>query len=124
MEITGYITTAIIVLGMFIEIVPVKISPLAWLGKRLNKSTNDRLDKLEKKVEDNDIDTIRNRILASEALLRKGEIFTEKQWENLYQDITKWSMYHETHKELNGFLKVVIENINVYYKSQTLNVKK
>lgn len=124
MEITGYITTAIIVLGMFVEIIPVKISPLAWLGKRLNKSTNDRLDKLEKKVEDNDIDTIRNRILASEALLRKGEIFTEKQWENLYQDITKWNNYHNTHQELNGFLKVVIENINVYYKSQTLNVKK
>ena len=124
MEITGYITTAIIVLGMFVEIIPVKISPLAMLGKRLNKSTNDRLDKLEKKVEDNDIDTLRNRILASEALLRKGEVFTEKQWENLYKDITKWNMYHETHKELNGFLQVVIENINVYYKSQTLNVKK
>lgn len=120
MEITGYITTAIIVLGMFIEIVPVKVSPLNWIGKHLNKSISDRLDILEEKVDMNDIDTIRNRIIANEALLRKGEVFTEKQWENLYKDVSKWNMYHDTHRELNGFLKVVIENIDEHYHNQTM----
>ena len=120
MGITGYVTVGLLVLGMLVEITPIKLSPLNYIGKHLNKSTNDRLDRLEKKVDWNDIDTIRNRIIANEALLRKGEIFTEKQWENVYKDINKWINYHDTYKDLNGFLKVVIENIDTHYKNQTL----
>ncbi len=120
MEITGYVTVGLLVLGMLVEITPIKLSPLNYIGKHLNKSTNDRLDRLEKKVDWNDIDTIRNRIIANEALLRKGEVFTEKQWENVYKDISKWISYHDTYKDLNGFLKVVIENIDTHYKNQTL----
>lgn len=120
MEITGYVTVGLLVLGMLVEITPIKLSPLNYIGKHLNKSTNDRLDRLEKKVDWNDIDTIRNRIIANEALLRKGEVFTEKQWENVYKDINKWINYHDTYKDLNGFLKVVIENIDTHYKNQTL----
>ena len=120
MEITGYVTVGLLVLGMLVEITPIKLSPLNYIGKHLNKSTNDRLDRLEKKVDWNDIDTIRNRIIANEALLRKGEVFTEQQWENVYKDINKWINYHDTYKDLNGFLKVVIENIDTHYKNQTL----
>ena len=120
MEITGYVTVGLLVLGMLVEITPIKLSPLNYIGKHLNKSTNDRLDRLEKKVDWNDIDTIRNRIIANEALLRKGEVFTEKQWENVYKDISKWINYHDTYKDLNGFLRVVIENIDTHYKNQTL----
>lgn len=120
MGITGYVTVGLLVLGMLVEITPIKLSPLNYIGKHLNKSTNDRLDRLEKKVDWNDIDTIRNRIIANEALLRKGEVFTEKQWENVYKDINKWINYHDTYKDLNGFLKVVIENIDTHYKNQTL----
>lgn len=128
METTGYITIGLLAFGMLVEIVPVKWSPLGYIGKKINKNLSDKIDsvsskvgELEDKVDMNDIDTIRNRIIANEALLRKGEIFTEKQWENVYKDITKWNMYHNTHKELNGFLKVVIENIDEYYHKQTLN---
>ena len=128
METTGYITIGLLVFGMLVEIVPVKWSPLGYIGKKINKNLSDKIDSvsskvstLEEKVDMNDIDTIRNRIIANEALLRKGEIFTEKQWENLYQDVSKWNMYHDTHRELNGFLKVVIENINEHYHNQTLN---
>ena len=120
MEITGYVTVGLLVLGMLVEITPIKLSPLNYIGKHLNKSTNDRLDRLEKKVDWNDIDTIRNRIIANEALLRKGEVFTEQQWENVYKDINKWINYHDTYKDINGFLKVVIENIDTHYKNQTL----
>lgn len=120
MEITGYVTVGLLVLGMLVEITPIKLSPLNYIGKHLNKSTNDRLDRLEKKVDWNDIDTIRNRIIANEALLRKGEVFTEKQWENLYCDISKWTAYHDSYKDLNGFLKVIIENVDEHYKNQTL----
>lgn len=117
----SYIALGLVAFGMLVEIVPVKWSPLSWFGSRINKTMNDRLDNLERKVDEIDIETIRNRILNSEARLRKGETFSEKQWENLYCDITKWNDYHKTYENLNGFLKVTIENIDEYYKKQTIN---
>lgn len=128
MEVTGYVTLGLLVLGMFVEIVPIKWSPLGYIGRKINKNLSDKIDNisnkvdnLEEKVDNNDIDTIRNRIIASEALLRKGETFTEKQWENVYKDISKWNMYHERYTNLNGFLKAVIENIDEYFHKQTMN---
>ena len=38
MEITGYVTVGLLVLGMLVEITPIKLSPLNYIGKHLNKS--------------------------------------------------------------------------------------
>lgn len=45
---------ALIFIGILslIEIVPLKISPIEFIGKKLNKSTNEKIDKLDKKLED------------------------------------------------------------------------
>ena len=84
-----------------------------------HKDLRNKIAEVRKKVDMNDIDTIRTRILDSEALLRKGEQFTKTQWESLYKDITKWNEYHKNYKDLNGFLKVAIENIDEMYKNAT-----
>lgn len=112
-----YITLVIFVIGLFVEIAPIKINPISKLGKLLNKEMMRKLEDLEKTVDNNDIDTVRSRILANEVLLRKGETFTRYQWASLYKDIDKWSEYHKKYPELNGIIKVAIENINEYYKN-------
>jgi hypothetical protein len=45
---------ALILVGIFslIEIVPIKLSPIEFIGKKLNKATNEKLDNLNKKIED------------------------------------------------------------------------
>lgn len=101
-----------------------KMEELAENQKELNntmeinhKDLRNKISEVRKKVDMNDIDTIRTRILDSESLLRKGEQFTKTQWESLYKDIQKWNNYHKDYKDLNGFLKVAIENIDEMYKN-------
>lgn len=101
-----------------------KMEELAENQKELNntveinhKDLRNKISEVRKKVDMNDIDTIRTRILDSESLLRKGEQFTKTQWESLYRDIEKWNNYHKDYKDLNGFLKVAIENIDEMYKN-------
>lgn len=43
----GSIVSIVVLLGMFIEITPVKFSPLNWLGKRLNRATLEKVEKIE-----------------------------------------------------------------------------
>lgn len=113
-----YITLIIAILGIFVEIAPIKINPISWIGRLLNKSVNDKLEKLEHKVDDNDIDTVRNRILANEALIRKGEHLKRYQYISLFKDIDKWNAYHLIRPELNGLLKIAIQNIEEAYKNE------
>ena len=37
--------------GITFEVLPVKFSPLRWIGNRLNKSTNERIDKIQEQVD-------------------------------------------------------------------------
>ena len=118
MEITGYITTAIIVLGMFIEIVPVKVSPLNWIGNRLHKDLNAKIDTLETHIDKIEIDTIRNRILSYDALIRRGEHLKLYQYKAVFKDIDLWISYHSKYVDLNGMIDVAIENIKEAYKNE------
>lgn len=114
----GYITLAITVLAMFVEITPIKINPISWLIKIINKPVLDRIDHLEETVDKNDIDTVRSRILANEGLLRQGHHFKKHQYISLYKDIDKWNKYHEKYPDLNGLLKSAIEYIDECYKNE------
>lgn len=125
MEIAGYVTIGLIVLGMIVEITPVKVSPLAYIGRKLNKSLNDKIDTMNAKVDNLEthvdkieIDTIRNRILSYDALIRKGEHMKRYQYESVFKDIDKWSKYHEVYKDLNGMIDIAIENIKEAYKNE------
>lgn len=125
MEIAGYITLGLVLLGMIVEITPVKISPLAYIGKKLNKTLNDKIDTMNTKVDNLEahvdmieIDTIRNRILSYDALIRKGEHMKRYQYESIFKDIDKWVLFHKLYPELNGMIDVAIENIREAYKNE------
>lgn len=114
----SYVTLGIIILMTVIEITPIKINPISWLGNKLNKDVIDKLHYLEEKVDMNDIDTIRNRILANETLIRKGEHLKMYQYKSIFKDIDKWRRYHIKYPELNGIIDVAIENITEAYKNE------
>lgn len=114
----GWAPVVIFGIMTVIEITPVKINPISWLGKKFNKETIDKLNKLEQTVDMNDIDVVRSRILTNELLLRKGEHFSQHQYDCLFKDIDKWNMYHQKYPELNGIIKVAIENIYEHYKTE------
>lgn len=126
-EIFKYLLEILAILGITIEIIPVKFSPIKWIGSKLNndiklelKDIKKELDNLKIQVDRNDIRTIRNRISNFENLVRldaKKQQLKKHQYTTAFKDIDKWNRYHEKYPDLNGELKLAIENIEKAYKN-------
>lgn len=91
-------------------------------NKRIDETiqnNNKRFDELEKMVDYNDIDAVRNRIVAFENLCRldvNNDSIKLHQYKTYYKDEDKWAMYHKKYPELNGEINTAIESINEHYK--------
>ena len=84
-----------------------------------HQETLDKLAELTKIVDWNDIDAVRNRIVAFENLCRLDKKYTnikEYQYKTYFKDEDKWKMYHKKYPELNGEIDMAIENIRNHYK--------
>lgn len=130
----GYITLGIVVLGLFIEITPVKVNPISWLGKHFNKDMDDKikdmqktyqqnhkeivdkLDSTNERIDMNDIADIRTRIASIATIIKQGGTITEDQFNCVFKDIDKWNEYHKKYPNLNGIVNVSIEIITEEYK--------
>lgn len=96
------------VFGITFEILPIKFSPLRWLGNRLNKSTNERIDKIQKQVDrmeyENDMRDLRNvksRIHQYGQSIRKGEELTEEIIKSAFDDLDVYDFYKDKYKYMN-----------------------
>ena len=125
-EYLGYGIQILAVLGVTIEIIPIKFSPLKWIGKRVNSDINKKINKIEEDLSDlrkttdmNDIGALRSRICNFNNLCRldtNHDQIEKHQYTVAFHDIDKWNEYHAKYKNLNGELKVAIENIEESYK--------
>ena len=88
--------------------------------KEQHKETLTKISDLEKIVDNNDIDVVRNRIVAFENLCRldaNNDTIKKYQYDTAYKDITKWKEYHKKYPSLNGEIDIAIDNINEHYKT-------
>lgn len=118
-EYIKYAFEILALLGVVVEITPIKINPLKWLGKRINGDLKESIIKLDEKVDANDIDTIRHRISSFENLCRldKNHNSIQKhQYITCFKDIDKWNKYHDKYPNLNGELIMAIQKIQESYK--------
>lgn len=99
------------VFGITFEVLPIKFSPLRWIGDRLNKSTNERIDKIQKQVDrmeyENDMRDLRNvksRIHQYGQSIRKGEELTEEMIKSAFDDLDVYDFYKDKYKymDING----------------------
>lgn len=130
-EILKYSIEILAILGVTIEIIPVKFSPLGWLGDRINKNIRNELkdirNELNQVKRDGDyreIGALRSRISSFDLLVRKDknlDTLERHQYITALKDIDKWDNYHKIYKDLNGELKLAIENIRDCYKRATFN---
>lgn len=111
MDAVKTISGFLLIFGITFEISPIKINPLQWLGKRLNRDTNDRIDKIQKKVEQleyngdmKDLRTVKNRIHAYGMLVRRGEVLSPDAIKSVIDDLDVYDFYKETYKymDING----------------------
>lgn len=84
-----------VILSMFIEISPIKLNPVAWLGERLNAKMYKRVDKIENKLDQHIAQSYRNKILAfQDSLLLDGSsTFTKEQYDEVIDAITLYESY-------------------------------
>lgn len=88
--------------------------------KEQHKETLTKIADLEKIVDNNDIDVVRNRIVAFENLCRldaNNDSIKKYQYDTAYKDIDKWKEYHVKYPTLNGEIDIAIDNINEHYKN-------
>ena len=105
------IAKILVALGITIEIIPdkvIKLSPLGWIGKRLNKSTNARIDKIQKQVDEieyeNDMRDVRNtksRIHQIGLQLRTGKDLPYDMLKSALDDLDAYDYYKEKYHYMN-----------------------
>ena len=114
---------ALIFIGLFslIEIVPVKISPVEFIGKKLNKATNEKIDKLNEKIEDYHQEDAK--ILISDFVqdIKNGEEKSETQWISMLNFVNEYIDKGWNSKVKEDALFIKLEYERIFFKRR--NVK-
>lgn len=124
--ISGFIPLLAVV-GVFVEISPIKINPLSdilgWIGKRLNKELNEKINSIEKEVQDisfkvdeNEISRIRHEILSFANLCRQGLEHTKDDFLHIIEINEKYHKILDNRKLTNGVLDEEFLTIKKYYE--------
>lgn len=107
-----------VILSLVVEITPIKINPVAWLGERLNAPMYKRVDKIERKLDQHIAQSYRNKILAfQDNLLLDGSCtFTKEQYDEVIDSISLYETYCDENKIDNDKCVLAIEYIKKCYK--------
>lgn len=114
-SVPGVKTILIILLLSVVEICPIKINPWSWIGGLIGKllgvkSVSDKVDALEKKVDENQATTTRVRILRFENELQEERIHSKDSWDQVMDDITRYEEYTEKHPKFKN--NITVASIN------------
>lgn len=122
-EIADYFGVAgisLVLLAVFIEITPVKINPIRWLGDHLNKTSIELSKRTEKKLDEHIAQSYRDKILSFQNSLRFGLKFTYEEWNEVIDACDAYEKYVEENKLKNGKADLAIKYIKGKY-TETLN---
>ena len=96
------------VFGITFEVLPIKFSPLRWLGNRLNKATNEKIDKIQGQVDRmeyeynmRDLRNVKSRIHQCGQSIRNGEELTEEMIKSAFDDLDVYDFYKDKYKYMN-----------------------
>lgn len=116
-------TSLVIILLSFIEIVPIKISPLNWLGKRVNAETikdlkllDEKVCQLDNKLDQHVAESYRNSILRTQDRLLMNKKMTLEEWAKVIETIDDYNSYCEANNITNGVVKEATKYIKHEYQ--------
>jgi hypothetical protein len=123
----GYVAAGIAVLLSLIQISPLKLNPwdaiLGWLGKKLNGSTERRLEELQKQVRDMWINTHRQSILTFARECRADMHHDAEEWNHILSIADEYEVYCQKNTVSNGVVKADTEYIRGLYQELSHNHK-
>lgn len=107
----GFYTAVIIIILSLVEVSKIKLNPWSALGKIIGKllgieSVSNKLDALEKKVDENQATTIRVRILHFEDELQNEKKHSKDSWDQAMDDIERYERYTSDHPEFKNNITV------------------
>lgn len=116
--------TVVAIFGFFgvsfvVEKTPIKINPLSIIKKFLVGDIIEKVDKIGKRVDDNEMDRIRETILSYKKSMDNGIPLSEHEYEYILK------IYDKYDKILHGnsFVQDVVCEIKILYKKQLENEK-
>lgn len=111
----GVVSVVVIILSL-VEITPIKFSPLAWIGKRVNADAITRLSKVEKKLDEHIAQSYRNKILEAQNKLLSGHIFTMEEFDEIIDAATNYERYCADNNVANEKCKLAISYLHHCYR--------
>ena len=115
-----------VVLSIFVEITPIKINPVSTLLKFIGSNINvdlkaeisavkDTVQKVDNKVDDNEIDRIRWEILEFSNSCRSGKRHTKEEFDHVINLNQKYHRILDEREEENGQVDLAFEYIRKIY---------
>lgn len=106
-----------VILSLLVEVTPIKINPVGWLGERLNAKMYQRVDKIEAKLDQHVAQSYRNKILAFQdnLLIEGSSMFTKEQYDEVIESITFYEKYCEDNEIDNDKCVLAIRYIKRCY---------
>ena len=109
----NHIWTLVIFLSLFVEITPIKWSPISslfnWIGKKITAETSKRLDSIQKDldeqrtmIETNEKDRIRWEVLDFANSCRNGKRHTKDEFQHIITLNDKYKVLLEKTNDKNG----------------------
>lgn len=121
-DITKTVVEWLTLLGVVVEVTPIKVSPLAWIGRRLNSELKEDVLNIEKRISDleqkqiqKDIEAKRKLILDFANSLRQDKKHTVEEYENVIRTIDDYILLCEKYKIKNGYINIQAKYINDTY---------
>lgn len=106
-----------------IEFTPIKIYPLAMIGKRMNRDIYKRIDTLEKEFIDSKCDSMRTEILDYANSCRNGRKHTVEEWDHIIEQLGKYERFCIDNKIKNDKFPVNARYLRELYTKLSLDGK-
>lgn len=122
LSIGGWLSIVVILLSV-IEITPIKISPLQWIGKRTNKEALDRVDKIEKKLDEHIAQSYRDKIMNFATMITTSGISNHPKelWNEVINACNNYEQYIADNNIPNGLCEEAIKFIKQSYQTCLTN---
>lgn len=96
----------LLILGLFVQIAPVKVNPISWLGKQLNKDTLERVGKLERHINNNRMKSIRWEILSFSNSCKNHKKHSKDEFLHIIDIHSEYEDLCKRHNFINGVVEV------------------
>lgn len=127
-QLAGWAACIIAALATIVQVSPIKINPWSWAAKKIGRAINgeiiDKVDKLEKKIEDQDATREEDKAESNRTLIlrfgdevRRGAKHSKEHFDQTMRIIAKYNQYCDTHPRFeNGVTHSTAEVIEEAYR--------